>query len=95
MISDPMYGVHAISILINNDLQPHCDSLNPSGVHQHRDYTIVSTVIIQVKDLDPKCQDFLKPQFEKEVPICIVIYNQNCLLKYCSYMKDIDYFIYC
>ena len=70
-------GGVAISILINDNLLPHCDRLNPSKIFKHRDQTIVTTMKVKTTDLHEDISTKLPKRFKEEVPICIVIYNRN------------------
>ena len=86
-------GIHALSTLINDDLKPHCDTLNPSKENSKRDYTVVTTVLMKLNDIKYEFRKLLPSKFIDEVPICLVIYNRNCLLNYCNNMKAIQEFV--
>ena len=81
----------AMSLLINQDLNPHCDKLNPRV--DYRDYTIVITSMISLVDIDLEYRDYLRDAFGDLIPLCIVLYNRQCLLNYSCYWKTVNRFI--
>ena len=89
-ISD--FKVPAVSIIVNDDLKPHCDSMNPSD--EHRDVAFVYTTMMQVSSInDLKVQKELSHVFKDGViPLCIILYNRKCLLDLSTKLKRIaDY----
>ena len=67
------FKFQAVSILINDDLYPHTDSLNPSD--HDRDYTIVLTTILKTSDITEPTRRSIKHIYPETIPICVVLYN--------------------
>ena len=80
-----VFNIPAVSILINDVLHPHCDTLNPT--REDQDFTFSSTVQIPVKSLPSSVRNILQPRFQTSVPFCIVIYRRNCLYQLSMYHK--------
>ena len=84
------FGFHAISILINNDLNPHCDSMNPSAPED--DYTLSLSVQVPTSDLPEDIQERAIRKYGSSIPLCIVVYKRKCLHDYCKRMKKLEEF---
>ena len=84
------FGFHAISILINKDLSPHCDSMNPSAPED--DYTLSLSVQVPTSDLPEDIQERAISKYGLSVPLCIVVYKRKCLHDYCKRMKKLEEF---
>ena len=94
LIIDPQttFTFPAISILINDNLNPHCDSLNPIDVKN--DYTIVTTTKVYVMDIKSCIRDNKNiKKYGSKIPICVVIYNRQCLTNYSNHMRMRDKYI--
>ena len=85
------FNFQAVSILINDDLYPHTDSLNPSNFE--RDYTIVLTSIIKTTYISEPMRSRIEDIYPDIFPICVVIYNRNCVLGYSKHVNDISNFM--
>ena len=81
----------AVSLLLNKNLNPHCDKLNPKS--HERDYAIVITVKIDLQDIDEQHRGYLSQMYSKSVPLCIVLYNRQCLLNYAKHWKCVNEFV--
>ena len=82
------FNIPAVSLLINDVLHPHCDSLNPSKEGQ--DYTFSITVKVPIDSLPPSVSDILQQKYQTSVPFCIVIYRRNCLYQLSLHKKRIE-----
>lgn len=85
------FCIPAISILVNNDLRPHCDSLNPT--QKKLDYTLSISVQVPLDILPVYLQNIFKDQYNKTIPFCIVAYRRNCVVHYSKRMHAIDKYI--
>ena len=72
-----LFNIPAVSLLVNDILHPHCDSLNPSKKGQ--DYTFSITVQVPTDTLPSSVTSILQPKYQKTIPLCIVVYRRNCL----------------
>ena len=84
------FGFHAITILINNDLNPHCDSMNPSS--EDEDYTLSLSVQVPISDIPRDVQGEAMRKYGTSVPLCIVLYKRKCLTDYCKRMTNLNQF---
>ena len=78
------FCVPALSILINRELNPHYDSMNPTDP----DHDNTFSLNLQIpKSFIPPNQHILYPD---GIPLCIVLYKRKALYHYCKRMKAID-----
>ena len=74
-----VFNIPAISLLINNDLNPHCDSSNP--ISSQNDITLSITVQVPITSLPKATQTILpKGKFTTSIPFCVVLYRRQCLV---------------
>ena len=78
------FFVPAVSILINRDLNPHFDSMNPTD--PDHDYTFSLNLNIPSQNLPYQHQK----SYKHGIPLCIVLYKRKALYHYCKRMKAID-----
>ena len=77
------------SFLINNDLYPHCDSLNPSSLDQ--DYSYALTTMVETSSIqNENTRKVLEVNYPTRIPLCLVLYNRNRLIKYSERMLLCD-----
>ena len=82
------FGVPAVSILVNQDLNPHYDSMNPVNISD--DSTFSLNLLVPIKSL-PLCnQQLLKEKFPSGVPLCVVLYKRKALCNYTKRMLAVD-----
>lgn len=68
----------AVSILVNQELKIHCDSMNPTD--PRRDFTMVTTIQIDTTEiLDAKLRSIVQKEYPFKLPICLVVYNRKAL----------------
>ena len=85
-------GFHALSILVNRDLNPHYDSMNP--VDQHQDYTLSVSVQIPTHTLPDSIQKKAYDMYGLSIPLCIVLYKRKSLIHLCNRIRKLDAFIH-
>ena len=79
----------ACSFLVNNDVYPHCDSLNPTSLDQ--DYTFVLTTMIETSSIQNEVtRKIFEHEYPTSIPLCLVLYNRNRLIKYSERMMLCD-----
>ena len=82
------FCIPAMSILINQDLNPHYDSMNP--VDNHDDFTFSMNLQIPLTYLPPTILSTVKKNFPLGVPLCVVLYKRKALCNYAKRMLAID-----
>ena len=82
------FNIPAISLLVNDVLNPHYDSLNPTN--EQYDRTLSITVHVPLKSLSSVLQDILKESYDTHVPFCIVMHQRQCLVTLRSLHFRID-----
>ena len=86
------FCIPAISIIINNKLAPHCDSSNPIEVNE--DKTLVVTKIIPRDKIDTTLSIDNNKHFKNGIPLCIVMYKRQCLLKKVQNQQKFDRYLH-
>ena len=81
----------AISILVNKDLNPHCDSMNPMQLDV--DYTFSLSVQVPITKVPIILQKQIQHLYPYTVPMCLVIYKRKALVYYCKRMLSVDTYI--
>lgn len=84
-------GVHAISILINRELNPHYDSMNPTI--KEEDFTFSVSVQVPTCTLPKEVQQVALEAYGHNVPLCIVMYKRKALYHLCKRKDCLDNFI--
>ena len=85
------FCIPGISILINNDLNPHCDTMNPTT--SEYDHTLCYSVQIPVGMLPTTLQTSLQYEYKSHIPMCIVLYRRNALTHYSKRMNEVDNYL--
>ena len=83
--------IPAISILINDVLNPHCDSMNPS--QQEYDNAMAIIVNISIDKIPERHREFLHNKYPNSVPVCIVLYRRKCLNYHSNWHIKIDKYL--
>lgn len=84
-------GVHAISILVNRDLNPHYDSMNPT--HKEDDFTFSVSVQIETNTLSEEVQHLALREYGATIPLCIVMYKRKALYHLCDRSDRLEEFV--
>ena len=82
------FCIPAVSILVNKDLNPHYDSLNP--MDKDNDFTFSMNLEIPLIYLPPNMLPIVKKEFPTGVPLCLVLYKRNALCNYSKRMTAVD-----
>ena len=82
----------AVSIVVNKDLNPHCDTLNPTNFND--DTTMSFSTQVPTKDCPSELYHSLKELYPNSIPICIVIYKRKCLIDYSKRCSSIHGYMY-
>ena len=85
------FNIPAVSLLINNRLSPHYDTLNPTN--EEYDYTFSITVPIPMSNISENIREHLMCDFETVVPFCIVLYRRSCMMNISNRQIRIDKFV--
>ena len=83
-----LFNIPAVSLLINHNLNPHYDTLNPTS--NEVDKTLSITVKVPLTALPPKLKNILEEKHSIFVPFCIVLYRRQCLETLHQYHTKID-----
>ena len=87
-----VFPFQSISIIINDDIKPHCDDLNPND--PTRDYTFVITSTIDPISIDDtETRLFFREQFQESIPLTIVLYNRKSVVDQAKRTSDIEKYI--
>ena len=96
LITDPQekerFCIPAISFLINGDLNPHCDAMNPTTYED--DYTICLNVQISKDKLPSSILQDVKELYPYTIPFCLVMYKRKALYYYRNRMTRMHRYIY-
>ena len=82
------FNIPAVSLLINDTLNPHTDSLNP--INETFDTTLSITIQVPTRSLTSSLKELLQERFPDTVPFCIVCYRRHCIVNLCKYQMKID-----
>ena len=85
------FNIPALSIVVNRDLKPHYDSMNP--VDMIDDYTFSLNIEIPTENIPVEMKEIVKRQYPFSVPLCIVLYPWKLLIYYARRMTEIDDYI--
>ena len=85
------FNIPALSIVVNRDLKPHYDSMNP--VDMIDDYTFSINMEIPTENVPVALKETIKKQYPFSVPLCIVLYRRKALIYYARRMTEIDNYI--
>ena len=80
----------ALSLLINNDVDPHYDIMNP--VESKLDWTMSLSCQVPVKILPKQHYGRAKAEFGNNVPLCLVIYRRKAVEYLSKRMMRIKYY---
>ena len=83
-----LFSIPAVSILINKDLNPHCDSMNP--VDRDLDYTMAMSIVINAEELPEPLRKLIPVNFKSQIPLCVVMYRRKALIYYANRMTKMD-----
>ena len=88
-----LFRIPAISIVINNNIKPHCDSMNPTD--PTRDFAFVLSALVPIKEIkNEKYRSYFCNEVSSEhIPICIILYNRKCLLDLAKKTYDINNYV--
>ena len=67
----------AASLLVNDDLNPHEDLMNPHNIEM--DYTLALSLVVPISEVLSDYQQILKTRYPAGVPLCLVLYRRRCL----------------
>jgi hypothetical protein len=85
------FFVPSISLLINQDLNPHCDSMNP--VEKCNDHTVAVSCMIPLSNVPIEFSQVLEKEFKYGIPFCLVMYKRKALIHYARRMDAINDYI--
>jgi hypothetical protein len=71
------FRIAAVTVLINNDLNPHMDLMNPSNVDI--DYTTALSYVVPIDKIPVEYREVLNEKYPLGVPLCVVLYRRKCL----------------
>ena len=80
-----------MSLLINDQLHPHCDSLNP--INKEYDATLSITVHVPISEVPTSITQLLSNRFNTSIPFCIVMYRRQCLVNLSSHHLKIEQYL--
>ena len=83
-----LFNIPAVSLLINDELKPHCDSLNP--IDPEGDATFSITVQVPLSDIPESITHIFGNRFRTSIPFCIVMYRRQCLANLSSHHLKIE-----
>lgn len=83
-------GFHALSVLVNRDLNPHYDSMNPNDPDQ--DFTLSVSVQIPTYSLPELIKKQALDMYGTSIPLCIVLYKRKSLVHLCKRMSKLNTF---
>ena len=78
----------AILILINTDLNPHCNSMNQSWVSE--DYILSLSIQFPTQECPVEFRESIQETYPFFVPMCIVIYKRKALINYAQRMNSFE-----
>ena len=81
----------AVSILVNQDLNPHCDSMNPREMED--DYTFSLSAQVPTNECPRDLYSLLKVSHPVSIPMCIVIYKRKALIDYARRCLNVQRYI--
>ena len=85
------FNIPAVSLLINDQLRPHCDSLNP--VNKEYDATLSITVHVPMSEVPKSITHHFSNRFTTTIPFCIVLYRRQCLVNISSHHLKIEQYL--
>ena len=85
------FCIPAISFLINGDLHPHCDTMNPTSSKD--DYTVCLSIQIEKDKLPSSIPQEVIKLYPYSVPFCLVIYKRKALCYYRNRMTRMHNYI--
>ena len=85
------FCIPAISLLVNGDLKPHCDTMNP--VRYENDYMLSLSVQISIDNLPTTICEKMRNIYPIAIPMCLVIYNWKSLDHYTKWMINIANYV--
>ena len=86
------FCIPAISFLINGDLNPHCDVMNPTSYED--DYTVCLNVQISKDNLPSSVLQKVNHElYEFAIPFCLVMYKRKALCYYRDRMNRMHQYI--
>ena len=85
------FNIPAISIVVNRDLNPHYDSMNPFD--NSDDMSCSVNIEIPTNKLPPNIQERVKKQYPSNVPLCVVMYKRKALIYYSRRMLAVEDYV--
>ena len=85
------FNIPAISIVVNRDLNPHYDSMNPFD--KSDDLSCSVNIEIPTKKLPPNIQETVKKQYPRSIPLCVVMYKRKALIYYSRRMLAVEDYV--
>ena len=82
------FCVPAVSILVDKELYPHYDSLNP--IDRDNDFTFSMNLEIPLNYIPTNIVSMVKNDYPTGVPLCLVLYKRNALCNYSKRMTAVD-----
>ena len=85
------FNIPAISIVVNRDLNPHYDSMNPFD--KSDDMSCSVNIEIPTNKLPSNIQETVKKQYPKSIPLCVVMYKRKALIYYSRRMLAVEDYV--
>ena len=85
------FNIPAISIVVNRDLNPHYDSMNPFD--KCDDMSCSVNIEIPTNKLPPNIQERVKNQYPRSIPLCVVMYKRKALIYYSRRMLAVEDYV--
>ena len=88
-----IFTIPAATFLINKDLNPHCDSMNPK--RRDLDNTLGVHASIPISKIPECCKQQVRQHYPGKlyIPLCAVFHNRNALVNYSKRQRNVDEFI--
>ena len=88
------FTFEAISIVLNKDLKPHCDKMNPST--ENNDYTMSISMQLPIDNIPDSSKQHVLQYYKHTVPVGLIIYRRKCIEDYSLRVQAlIDYETQC
>ena len=85
------FYIEGVSFLVNKNVNPHCDTMNPSDIE--KDYTFSITINIPCKELPDSITSSISAIYKDTVPFCLVVYKRKALVSHSKAMERLDDYI--
>ena len=87
------FCIPAISLLINKDLNPHCDDMNPTEWNEDVTFSISVQLALSELSLPKKLSTILTNLYGDRIPFCLVVYKRKTLVWWSKRMRSIDEYL--